>query len=217
MVVFWKTYAPTADRFAEVLCGLVMVLTFTLAGNIYGAEVRDIVIGATGCALAWGIIDGVTLVLNSMFQRGYRNTLIQRVQQASPDKGVAILRDEFNGTLSTITSEEDRERIYRSFVQSAPTMHVEPARVTKHDSLGLLSLITLEALASLFVIVPVLVLGETRGAIRVSNILLVIMLFMIGYDRARKNAWSLTGRIGTGLATMALGVVLVFVAIVMGG
>ena len=48
------------ERVAEVVFGLIMVLTFTgslsvaTAGN---AEVREMLIGALGCNLAWGVID----------------------------------------------------------------------------------------------------------------------------------------------------------------
>ena len=49
------------DRISEVLFGLIMALTFTctlgvaIADNI---QVRTMLIGALGCNLAWGIIDG---------------------------------------------------------------------------------------------------------------------------------------------------------------
>lgn len=217
MSVFWRTYVGAADRFAEVLCGLVMILTFTLAGNIYGADVRDIVIGATGCALAWGVIDGVTLVLNALFQRGWRNTLIRNVKHADAQRAKRYLAKEFDESLGRITSTEDRDRIYSSFIASAHSLHPEPLRIVRADVYALVGLITIEALCSLFVIVPVLVLGETREAIRVSNIALVIMLFLVGYDRARRNKWSVKGCIGTGVATMSVGIALVAIAILMGG
>src|SRR5438094_10039595 len=52
------------DRVSEVLFGLIMVLTFT--GSLSVAEagrenIRTMLIGALGCNLAWGIIDGVLL------------------------------------------------------------------------------------------------------------------------------------------------------------
>ena len=50
------------QRVAEVLFGLIMVLTFTCSLSIAEAgrdDVRTMLIGALGCNLAWGIIDGV--------------------------------------------------------------------------------------------------------------------------------------------------------------
>src|SRR5262245_50154961 len=48
------------DRISEVLFGLIMVLTYTSTlGVVTGdrAPVREMLIGALGCNLAWGIID----------------------------------------------------------------------------------------------------------------------------------------------------------------
>ena len=51
-----------SERTAEVLFGLIMVLTFT--GSLSAAEagpddIRAMLIGALGCNIAWGIIDGL--------------------------------------------------------------------------------------------------------------------------------------------------------------
>jgi hypothetical protein len=48
----------------EILFGLIMTLTFTLAAGIVIQEegragAREMLIGILGCNLAWGIIDGV--------------------------------------------------------------------------------------------------------------------------------------------------------------
>ena len=51
-----------SERLAEVLFGLIMVLTFTGSLSIAEAgreDIRAMLIGAVGCNIAWGIIDGV--------------------------------------------------------------------------------------------------------------------------------------------------------------
>ena len=55
------------ERISEVLFGLIMVLTFTGSLSVAEAdraEVRTMLIGALGCNLAWGIIDGVLYVMS---------------------------------------------------------------------------------------------------------------------------------------------------------
>ena len=59
-----RVLEPT-ERLSEVLFGLIMVLTFT--GSLSLAEkgrgaVRTMLIGALGCNLAWGIIDGIMIL-----------------------------------------------------------------------------------------------------------------------------------------------------------
>ncbi len=60
------------DRISEVLFGLIMVLTFT--GSLSIAEggreaVRTMLLGALGCNLAWGIIDGVLYLMGCLAEK----------------------------------------------------------------------------------------------------------------------------------------------------
>src|SRR5271167_453331 len=56
---FVKRYLNPADRLQEVLCGLIMVLDFTLIGGLTAGEgkhgVRHLLIAALGCNIAWGV------------------------------------------------------------------------------------------------------------------------------------------------------------------
>ena len=61
------------DRVSEVLFGLIMVLTFTCTLAVATAtniEVRTMLLGALGCNLAWGIIDGGVYLLARLNERG---------------------------------------------------------------------------------------------------------------------------------------------------
>ena len=60
------------DRVSEVLFGLIMVLTFTGSLRVADAgrvDVRVMLIGAIGCNLVWGIIDGVLYLMRPGRQR----------------------------------------------------------------------------------------------------------------------------------------------------
>src|SRR6516162_297168 len=79
------------ERIAEVLFGLIMVLTFT--GSLSVAEagresVRTMLIGALGCNLAWGIIDGVLYLMGSLADKGSKLATLQALRKTSdPVKG----------------------------------------------------------------------------------------------------------------------------------
>src|SRR5256885_13789054 len=68
-----KRVLDPIDRVSEVLFGLIMVLTFT--GSLSVAEagresIRTMLIGALGCNLAWGIIDGVFYLMGCLAEKG---------------------------------------------------------------------------------------------------------------------------------------------------
>src|SRR5256885_2262829 len=67
-----KRVLEPIDRVSEVLFGLIMVLTFTGSLSVAEAgrdDVRTMLIGALGCNLAWGIIDGVLYLTGYAFGR----------------------------------------------------------------------------------------------------------------------------------------------------
>ena len=60
------------DRISEALFGLIMVLTFTGSLSVAEsgrAEVRDMLVGALGCNLAWGIIDAIMYLMGCLAER----------------------------------------------------------------------------------------------------------------------------------------------------
>ena len=85
------------ERIAEVLFGLIMVLTFTGSLSVAEADradVRTMLIGALGCNLAWGIIDAVLYLMGSLSEKGTGLLTFRAVRKATdpqprtpPDRG----------------------------------------------------------------------------------------------------------------------------------
>src|SRR5512138_2415613 len=68
-----KRVLEPVERVSEVLFGLIMVLTFTGSLSVAEAgreDIRTMLIGALGCNLAWGIIDGVFYLMGCLAEKG---------------------------------------------------------------------------------------------------------------------------------------------------
>src|SRR5690242_8024436 len=77
------------ERSMETLFGLIMVLTFTCtlsAATAGREEIRTMVFAALGCNLAWGIVDGVMYLLNTLAERGRGLQFLHRLRR-TPDAG----------------------------------------------------------------------------------------------------------------------------------
>src|SRR5437016_14527894 len=77
------------DRVSEVLFGLIMVLTFTGSLSVAEAgrdDVRTMLIGALGCNLAWGIIDGVLYLMGCLAETGRGLLTFRAVRRAADPK-----------------------------------------------------------------------------------------------------------------------------------
>src|SRR5258707_9951572 len=79
------------ERISETLFGLIMALTFicslgvATAGNI---KIQTMLIGALGCNLAWGIVDGGLYLLARINERGGKILTLRAIRQA-PDPETA--------------------------------------------------------------------------------------------------------------------------------
>src|ERR1700749_2020395 len=75
------------ERISETLFGLIMALTFICSLGIAsgtGINVQTMLIGALGCNLAWGIVDGGLYLLARINDRGDKALTLRAIRQA-PD------------------------------------------------------------------------------------------------------------------------------------
>src|SRR5438067_5820315 len=105
------------DRVSEVLFGLIMVLTFT--GSLSVAEagrenIRTMLIGALGCNLAWGIIDGVLYMMGCLADRGRGLLMFHAVRKATdPKKAQRRLADVLPSGVRAVLEPAELETMHR--------------------------------------------------------------------------------------------------------
>ena len=204
----------------EILFGLIMTLTFTLGAGLVIEEegragAREMLIAILGCNLAWGLIDGMFYVLGQLFERGRILRLRLKVQgTGSADDARAIVADELDGLLARVTEEGQRRSLYDTIVQRMRTDQIPLNRLRKEDVLGGLAAGWLVFACSFPAALPFLFIDDPRLALRVSNGVLLILLFYVGYRFARDTTakpWL------TGTVFLLVGVALVAVTIALGG
>src|SRR6187455_1841395 len=84
-----------SERVAEVLFGLIMVLTFTGSLSVAEAdraEVRTMLIGALGCNFAWGVIDAILYWMGCLSEHGRGIRALRELHEStSPQEGQRIV------------------------------------------------------------------------------------------------------------------------------
>ena len=100
-----KRVLDPIDRVSEVLFGLIMVLSFTGSLSVAQAgraEVRTMLLGALGCNLVWGIIDGVFYLMGGLAESGRRLLTVRAVRQARDPKEAQRLIKRANGNAADL-------------------------------------------------------------------------------------------------------------------
>jgi VIT1/CCC1 family predicted Fe2+/Mn2+ transporter len=199
------------------------VLTFTLAAGLTvedGPDAgRELLIAAIGCNLAWGIIDGAMYLTERILERSRRQRSIRAVQEAADEaEQLAVVQgrvDEVLGEAVTAhATEAERARLMgfvRDLALRASTDHTP---VRREDLLGALASGWLVIATALPAAVPFLLIDRPWVALRVSNTILVGMLFVVGWQ------WGKYGYVNRWLAGtifLVVGLALVATAIALGG
>jgi VIT family len=211
-------YLDPGEALGEVLFGLIMVLTFTVGARLITTEdqldARELVVAAVGCNIAWGVIDAVLFVLGSLFYRSQRARFYRALRTARNEaEALSAIREEF-GLEDVAVRPEDRARLYDSIL--AVGAHAHPARGRLHwrDLAAALVVFALVSASAVPGVVPFLLIDDSNLALRLSNSVLVLLLFLVGYWWAHytdARPWKV------GVAVTLLGMAMVLVAVALGG
>ena len=204
------------ERISEVLFGLIMVLTFTGSLSVAEAgrdDVRAMLIGALGCNIAWGVIDGVLYLMGSLADKGRDLMTFRAIRRAAnAQKEQELIAAALPPFLTSILQPSEIESI-RQRLREFPEPP-EKARLGKRDWVGALGVFVLVFLSTFPVTVPFLFISSIGPAMRLSNAIAIVMLFIAGLAYGRcvgRSPWKV------GLAMVALGGVLVALTIALGG
>lgn len=204
------------ERSAEVLFALIMTLTFTGTLSVVDAgrdDVRTMLIGALGCNLAWGIIDGIMYLMSRQSERR-GNLMTLHAVRASSDSAQAhaLIAGALPPLVASVLRPDELESIrLRLTALPDPPQSVAP---TRRDWLGALAVCLLVFVTTLPLALPFLFMHSVLPAMRVSNAVALVMLFLTGVIYARsvhRPAWLV------GSLMVVLGCVLVALTIALGG
>src|SRR5207248_8003151 len=116
-----KRVLQPIDRISEVLFGLIMVLTFTGSLSIAEAgrdDVRTMLIGALGCNLAWGIIDGVLYLMGCLAEKGRGLLTFHAVRNATdPKEAQRLIADALPSVVTSVLEPVEMESLYQRLKQ----------------------------------------------------------------------------------------------------
>ena len=196
-----------------------MVLTVTLTAGLTVAEgregVRQLLLAAIGCNLAWGIIDAVMYIMNCVTVRSGKVRLVRAVQSASDEQSaLALIQEEIEPELQELLDSQEADALSRSVLKHLAHAKIATKTLSKDDVYGALACFWLVFISCLPAAVPFFIFSQPRFALRVSNFLLLVMLFLVGQKWAQ---YAGTNRFAAGSAMMTIGLILVGVAILLGG
>lgn len=211
-----KGVLDPVDRIFEVLFALIMVMGFTGSLSVAEAgrdDVRTMLVGALGCNLAWGIIDGVMYLMARVAERGRGLMIFRAVRSATrPADAQRLIAGALPPLIASVLRSEELEAVNQRLRQlPEPAEH---AGLSREDWRGAFGVFLLVFLSTFPVVIPFMVMANVKPAMRASNVIAISMLFVAGFAYGRyagKNPWRV------GLSMVLLGVGLAALTLALGG
>lgn len=204
------------DRIAEILFGLIMVLTFTGAISASTAareDVRELLWAALGCNIAWGFVDAIMYLMDIALERGHSIKLFKQIQKTNNKNELRkILRNEIQPTFARLMTNEELDLLILR-LKELP----EPSKkmlVTQSDLLSGLQIFLLVFLCTFPVAIPFAFFDDLSIAMRVSNGVALLLLFIGGFVLAGYAGFR---RLITALLYTLIGILLVALTMALGG
>jgi VIT1/CCC1 family predicted Fe2+/Mn2+ transporter len=204
------------DRAAEILFGLIMALSFTCSISIFNthrAEIRQLLVGAIGCNLAWGIVDATMYLIGVLAQKNRNKILFDFIQNSSEtDKARKYISDALPPVVASVIETEELEKI-RKKLMNLPDI-TGNVHLTVHDIKKAMALFSLVFISTFPVVIPFVFIHDSKFALRVSNLVAIVMMFLCGWSVAKYvgfSKWKMS------IAMILIGVILVAITIALGG
>jgi hypothetical protein len=219
---FWKsrlkgwTVLDPPERLSEVLFGLIMVLTFTGTISVSNAgkqEIRGLIWAALGCNLAWGLVDAIMYLMDTIVGRVHDINLLNKIRKTEKREiSRAVIRDNINPLLSDLMQDEEIDRLGER-ISALPAPSLRNSLILKDFLLaGVIFLLVF--LSTFPVALPFILFKDVSVAMRVSNGVALLLMFSAGFALAR---FSGLKPFLTALAYAAIGIFLVALTIILGG
>jgi len=219
---YWKSKVKESavlnpvDRIAEVLFGLIMVLSFTgaiSASTDAREDVRELLWAALGCNVAWGLVDAIMYLMNVAIERGHAIMVIKKIRESKmPSEGGLILKEEIPpGIAGLMTNLELSELSSR--LKNLP----EPSKkhlITGTDLWAGVQIFMLVFFCTFPVAVPFGIIDNLEVAMRASNGVALLLLFIGGFLLAGYAGFR---RGITAILYTLIGVLLVALTMALGG
>jgi len=212
----WKRVLDPVDRVFEVMFGLLMAMTFVGSLSVATAghqEVRTMMVTALGCNLAWGLADAVMYLVRTVTERTRNRSLLARLRSGIESAaGQALVAATLPPGIAAAATGGDLEALRRRLVD-----RVDPQarpRLEWNDIKAALGVFLLVVVATFPVVVPFMFFEKAAVAVRASNAVAVVMLFVAGWLLAR-HAGGTPWR--GGLAMAVTGVALIAAIMALGG
>ena len=206
---------------AEVIYGVIIAMTFTSAlRDLPSALVEQMMVERTVytalfCCIAWGVADGMFYLWERNYLIRQENRIIEFSKSAQTEPAVTLVEAQLDDTVLRNIPGGQRHELYQKLVQFLSGAGARETLTVREGFTIVGGTLLRSALAGVVVVIPFFATADVNLALKVSNLLGILLLFGIGYLRALDREF--IHRIVMAVGTSMIGIVITFITVVLGG
>ena len=211
-----KPLLNTMDRVSEILFGIIMTLTFTCSigiANAKNTEIRQLIIAAISCNIAWGLVDAIGYIVSTIVQRSRNKTILDSVLTTSDEKKARkYISDSLPPSIASVLEAAELEEIRKKLAKLPDSTF--QVRLTTRDLKRSVMIFFLMFISAFPIVIPFIFIRDTQLALRISNMIAIVLMFLCGWSLAKyvgSNKWLMS------FGMTLVGIVLVLITIALGG
>jgi hypothetical protein len=203
-------------RTSEIIFGLIMVLTFTCSISVADAlreDIRTTLWAALGCNVAWGIVDAFMYLMAVLIERGDTISAIRKIKRSTrPEERELAVREYLPPAIASVIHPGELQSLGHA-VERLPEPPLR-APITWKDIKASGVIFLLVFISTFPPAIPFIFMDDYLIAIRVSNAIALLLLFITGYKLGKSSGYH---PFLMGLVFGAIGAILVAATIALGG
>jgi len=203
------------ERVSELCFGLFMAITFTGAMTVitHGGEVREMVITAFGCNVAWGLVDAVMYLVRTLTERARTLNLALAVRSApDAESGRRQVERALSSVASKLVTATEIEAV-RARIVAMTSLPERPHRFRRGAwAAAFIFFIVLGSTVP--IVLPFAFTTDVALAKNGSRLVALVMLFAAGRSLGRHAGY---GGLRTGFSMMGLGAAVIVAIMAFGG
>lgn len=203
------------DRTSEIVFGTLMAMSFTGTLSVATAGEQDVhtmMLAALGCNLAWGLTDAVMYLVAVVTEHRRKLSLLERLQQSKSNADAdRLIADQLPMRLQSHINPIALDSMRRSLMEINEN---EKKTLDFRAISDAMQVFLLVALSTFPIVVPFMLVDDPIRALRLSNIMGLLTLFVSGYVLGRYaggNPWHFA------FAMSLIGALMIAAIIALGG
>ena len=188
---FYQRYLPVGDRIGEMFYATWMVVVSL--GIINSVDDQEGIVPlaiaiAFGVNIAWGLIDGISVMLTGVIGRASRDRTLFDLRKNDDQLTRQEARKALDDAITYALSDGEKEHILDQLAEGAPEgdPYHEPYHAKREDWYYALGILAIDVLFVIPVIAPLLVIPSTPDAILASRLIATLIFAALGAAYARR-------------------------------